>query len=133
MGLISGLVKAAVLVGAGAAATKIGERVKENNPEGVAKEGYADEFGKAAKELYAENAPKVKAAAQEKVFGKIEEIKQSNPEVSAKVAEAVGFVKTKAEEVKAAVEAAAQNAQAVDAEVEPAEQSEDAADSETKE
>ena len=106
MSLISGLVKAAVLVGAGAAATKIGERVKENNPEGVAKEGYADEFGKAAKELYAENAPKVKTAAQEKIGGKIEELKQANPEVSAKVAEAISFAKAKAEEAKAKFEAA---------------------------
>ena len=117
MGLLSGLIRASALIGAGVAATKISERVKENNPDGVGKDVYANEFGKAAKELYAENAPKVKEVAQEKVGGKIEEFKQANPEVSAKVAEAVGFAKAKAEEVKAAIDKAAQGAQAEDADV----------------
>ena len=98
MGFFSKLFGTAAAAGAGAAAVKVADKVKENNPDGIkdvnndGKVDYADylvEVEKAAKELYGENAPKVKAAAQ----AKIDELKNANPEATAKIDDVVNKVK----------------------------------------
>lgn len=98
MGILNKVVGTAAAAGAGAAGVVIANKVKENNPEGVGdsnndgKVDYADylvEVEKAVKELYSENAPAVKEAAQKK----IDEIKAANPEALAKIEEIINKVK----------------------------------------
>ncbi len=98
MGFLKKLFGAAAAAGTGAAAVKVADKVKENNPNGVGdsnndgKVDYADyivEVEKAAKELYGEAAPKVKEAAQEK----IEALKAANPEAMAKIEDVIAKVK----------------------------------------
>lgn len=94
MGVIKKVVGIGAAAGAGAAGVVVANKVKENNPNGVGdsnndgKVDYADyliEVEKAVKELYSENAPAVKEAAQKK----IDEIKAANPEAMAKIEEII--------------------------------------------
>lgn len=105
MGFFKKLFGTTVAVGAGAAGAVVAEKVKENNPDGITdvnndgKVDYADylaEVEKAVKELYSENAPVVKDAAQKK----IDDIKAANPDAVAKINEVMDKVKTQISEIK---------------------------------
>lgn len=98
MGFLKKLLGIGVAAGAGAAGVALANKIKENNPEGVGdsnndgKVDYADylvEAEKAVKELYGENAPAVKEAAQKK----LDEIKAANPEALASIEEIINKFK----------------------------------------
>lgn len=72
MGFLKKLLNVGVVAGATAAAIKIGEKVKENHPEGFAAEGteakeVMGEVVRAAADLYHETADAVKEKAPEVV------------------------------------------------------------------
>ena len=98
MGFFKKLFGTAAAAGAGAAAVKVSDKVKENNPNGVGDsnndgkidyEDYLIEVEKAAKELYGEAAPKVKEAAE----SKIKELKAAYPDAAGKIDSVIENVK----------------------------------------
>lgn len=98
MGLFSKLFKAGAAAGAGVAAVKIDEKVKENNPGGIGDSNgdgvvdakdYVEEYKKAAKEVYDATADKIKDKAPEVV----EKAREKAADIEAKAADAIEGLK----------------------------------------